>query len=135
MTRPCFLVMDPEHPGSISTRKLVIESAKFNVITSYNAKEAIETLRRFPGVDGAVLDGRIQDMDIVKVARELKKINPNLPLILVDSPGGDLPAPMDFLVESLNPRGLLEMLQSLCPEATEFIEQNDRKLEAEQEPM
>ncbi len=125
--------MDPEHPGSISTRKLVIESAKFNVITSYSAKEAIETLRRFPHVDGAVLDGRTEDMDIVKLAHELKKINPKLPLILVDSPGEELPAPLDYLVESLNPRGLLQMLQTLCPEATEYIERHDRKLEEEQE--
>ena len=28
MIRPCFLVVDNEYPGSISTRKLVLESAK-----------------------------------------------------------------------------------------------------------
>jgi hypothetical protein len=26
--RPCFLVLDQEYPGSISTRKLVIETRK-----------------------------------------------------------------------------------------------------------
>jgi hypothetical protein len=34
MDRPCFLVVDQEYPGSISTRKLVIETGKFNVITA-----------------------------------------------------------------------------------------------------
>jgi hypothetical protein len=34
MDRPCFLVVDREYPGSISTRKLVIETGKFNVITA-----------------------------------------------------------------------------------------------------
>lgn len=132
MTRPCFLVIDPEHPGSISTRKLVIESAKFNVITSYSASEAIETLRRFPALDGIVLDGRMPDMDIVPLAQALKEISP-IPIILVDSPGELKPAPVDHLIESLNPRGLLDMLQKLCPEATNYIEQHDRKLESEQQ--
>ncbi|GAC1427077.1 MAG: hypothetical protein NVSMB62_24780 [Acidobacteriaceae bacterium] len=132
MTRPCFLVVDPEHPGSISTRKLVIESAKFNVITSYTAKEAIDTLRRFPAIDGIVLDGRMPDMPVVPLAETLKKISP-VPIILVDSPGELKPEPVDYLIESLNPRGLLDMLQSLCPEATAYIEQHDRQLESEQE--
>ena len=39
--------MDAEFPGSISSRKLVIETAKFNVITAYSGTEAIETLERF----------------------------------------------------------------------------------------
>lgn len=36
MIRPCFLVIDREFPGSISTRKLVLETAKFNVLTAYS---------------------------------------------------------------------------------------------------
>ena len=40
--RPCFIVVDPEHSDSISTRKLVIESAKLNVITAYSAAEALD---------------------------------------------------------------------------------------------
>jgi hypothetical protein len=39
MIRPCFLVVDQEHSGSISTRKLVIETAKFNVLTAYSGAE------------------------------------------------------------------------------------------------
>lgn len=62
MTRPCFLVVDREHSGSISTRKLVIETAKFNVITAYSSDEAIDTLRRFPAVSGIVLDAGMKDM-------------------------------------------------------------------------
>ena len=49
MVRPCFLVIDREYASSISTRKLVIETAKLNVITAYSGAEAIETLKRFPG--------------------------------------------------------------------------------------
>jgi len=52
--RPCFLIIDKQYPGSISTRKLVIETAMLNVLTAYSAQEAVETLYRYPGVDGVV---------------------------------------------------------------------------------
>ena len=36
-----------------------IESAKLNVITAYDAEEALATLRRFPHVDGVVVNASI----------------------------------------------------------------------------
>ena len=62
VVRPCFLVIDREFPGSISTRKLVIETAKFNVLTAYSAQEAIETLKTFSAVQGVVLDSEVAGM-------------------------------------------------------------------------
>ena len=70
--RPCFLVVDNEYPGSISTRKLVIESAKLNVITAYSAEEAIETLNRFPNVDGVVMDTQLQGRPCSEVVQLLR---------------------------------------------------------------
>ena len=56
-------MIDREFAGSISTRKLLIETAKFNVITAYSASEAIETIGRFPAVNGVVLDASLGDME------------------------------------------------------------------------
>src|ERR1700692_3947670 len=64
MLRPCFLVVDREFPGSISTRKLVIETAKFNVLTAYSAEEAMELLERSPAVSGVVIDDGIEGVAI-----------------------------------------------------------------------
>ena len=52
MIRPCFLVVDREFPGSVSTRKLVIETAKFNVLTAYSGREALEMHAREHEVRG-----------------------------------------------------------------------------------
>ena len=71
MTRPCFLVIDREFPGSISTRKLVIETAKFNVITAYSGLEAFDTVQRFPALSGAVVDGGIEDIPCADLVRVL----------------------------------------------------------------
>lgn len=131
MVRPCFLVMDPEHPGSISTRKLVIETAKFNVITAYSGREAIATLERFPALDGAVLDARATDMPVDTLIERMRLIKQRIPVVVIAAPGIPEPAEANYTLESLNPRALLEVLKEICPEETDEIEQHDRDLEAE----
>lgn len=116
--RPCFLVVDNEYPESISTRKLVIETAKMNVITTYSVEEAIETLVRFPAVDGVVIDSEVKGIPCAKLVTHLQAIRPNLPVVVV-SPGGDERCEgQHHHVSSYNPRELLTKLQQICP--TEF---------------
>jgi response regulator RpfG family c-di-GMP phosphodiesterase len=116
--RPCFLVVDNEYPESISTRKLVIETAKINVITTYSGEEAIETLSRFPAVDGVVLDSEVRGIPCAKLIARLHEIRPDLPMVVV-SPGGDERCEgKHHHVSGYNPRELLTKLQQICP--TEF---------------
>lgn len=113
--RPCFLVVDNEYPESISTRKLVIETAKMNVLTTYSAHEAIETLARFPAVDAVVLDREVRDMPCAKLIARLEAVRPDIPVIVV-SPGGDEQCDGEHdHVSGYNPRELLTKLQQLCP--------------------
>jgi CheY-like chemotaxis protein len=131
MIRPCFLVIDREFPGSISTRKLVIETAKFNVLTAYSGKEAIEIFRRFSAVSGVVLDGGIDDVSCADVARELKQINPACPIVVIAAPGFTGCPQSDFQLESFDPAKLLEILKSIKPEATAEIEERNETLSRE----
>ena len=87
MIRPCFLVIDREFPGSISTRKLVIETAKFNVLTAYSGKEALEVFARFPAVSGVVLDGGLDDISCDEVAKKIKLLQPMVPIVVIAAPG------------------------------------------------
>src|SRR5277367_7155698 len=87
MNRPCFLVIDREFPGSISTRKLVIETAKFNVLNAYSGQEALEVLSRFPAVSGVVLDGGIEDIPCDELAVQMKSLHPSLPIVVIETPG------------------------------------------------
>ena len=86
MIRPCFLVVDGEHSASISTRKLVIETAKMNVITAYSSQEAIETLEMFPAVHGVVLDAGIKDMPCGELVEHLKRLKPQVPVVVIGTP-------------------------------------------------
>jgi CheY-like chemotaxis protein len=131
MTRPCFLVVDREFPGSISTRKLVIETAKFNVITAYSGQEALEMLRRFPAVDGVVMDGELDDIPSEHLTQKLKKIEPKLPVIVICSPGyADCPS-ADVQLESFQPQKLLEALRKLKPREADAIEKHDEDINVE----
>ena len=79
MTRPCFLVVDREYASNISTRKLVIETAKLNVITAYSGAEAVETFKRFPNIDGIVIDEDVRDIPFKDLADEDLNPSPRKP--------------------------------------------------------
>ncbi len=123
--RPCFLVIDPEFPGTISTRKLVIETAKFNVITVYSGHEAIETLRRFPRLHGVVMDARVPDIPCAELSEKLRAINPEIPIVITSGRGYDDCGPTAHHLETYDPKDLLNMLKALYPEQTAQIMQHD----------
>jgi DNA-binding NtrC family response regulator len=128
MIRPCFLVIDREFPGSISTRKLVIETAKFNVLTAYSGKEALEVFNRFPNVSGVVLDGGLEDVSCNDLARQIKSVQPKIPIIVISTPGFDGCPDADFHLQSFDPAKLLDILRNLKPEASAEIEKRNEEL-------
>jgi len=129
MIRPCFLVVDRETSSSISTRKLVIETAKFNVITAYSSNEAIQTLIKFPAIDGIVADSGMTDMPCSELIDALKQIRSDIPIVIICTPRGTSCDRADHILESFNPKALLGLLQSLHPEATAQIEKQNEDLE------
>ena len=132
MVRPCFLVIDREFAGSISTRKLVIETAKFNVLTAYSSQEALDTLKAYPSVNGAVVDASMPDMSCSELIAALKEMKPNLPVIAVSAPGTAACRGADFHLESFDPKKLLGILQSLEPQQTAAIEKRNEELSVDQ---
>jgi response regulator RpfG family c-di-GMP phosphodiesterase len=128
LIRPCFLVVDQEHSGSISTRKLVIETAKFNVITAYSGAEAIQTLKKFPAMDGVVIDAGIADLPCSEVVKQLKAIQRNVIIVVVGTLGNDPCVGADHYLETFDPAKLLGLLQKLQPEKTAIILQMDERL-------
>jgi DNA-binding NtrC family response regulator len=131
IVRPCFLVIDREFPGSISTRKLVLETAKFNVLTSYSAQEAIETLKAFPALQGVVLDSDVADMPCEDLVNRLKSINAAIPIIAVCGPGDPPCTNADYQLESFEPRVLLDLLEKLLKAQSAAIEKREEELHRE----
>ena len=128
MVRPCFLVVDKEHSASISTRKLVIETAKFNVLTAYSLQEALDTHSLFPNVCGVVLDSALGELECSGAIRELKSRAPNLPIVVVRAPVGQSCEGADHYLESFEPHRLLELLRTMQPRETAEIEARNEEL-------
>ncbi len=136
MQRPCFLVLDREFPGSISTRKLVIETAKLNVITVYDPDEAIETLRRFPNVDGVVFDAEMEGAaSCSKLTERLRAVRSDVRIVVTSAGGIPLCGQAPQYVESHDPERLLNFLKGLCEGATNRALQREEQLYQEQSAL
>jgi len=129
MLRPCFLVIDRETSTGISTRKLILETAKFNVITAYSSAEAIETLRKYPALDGVVTDSGMTDMPCHELVLALKQLRPDIPVIVVCTPRHPECDVADHTLDSFDPKRLLALLQRLHPVEAALIEQRNEDLE------
>lgn len=126
MVRPCFLVIDKEYPGSISTRKLVIETALLNVVTAYSGEEGIQTLARFPNVDGVVLDTEVHGLPCHKLIERLRTIRRDIPIITVSPSGHEPCGGEQYHVSSYDPRDLLAQLQHICSkEIRKAVQENE----------
>jgi DNA-binding response OmpR family regulator len=109
----------------------VIETAKFNVLTAYSGKEALDIFKRFPAVNGVVLDGGLDDVSCSDVAREVKQLQPKMPVIVIAAPGFSGCPEADYQIESFDPGKLLEILRGLRPQASAQIEKHDEELSRE----
>ena len=104
-----ILMMEEEQPEGLSARKLVVETAKHNVLTAYTAEEGIDLLRRFPNIDAVLVHARVLEKHPDVVAR-VKTMSARTPIILA-SPGGEQKPPgVTFTVDSHQPIQLLQLL-------------------------
>lgn len=80
--RPTFLVVDVVTPNALSDLKLALEVAKFNVLTSFTASEALATARKFD-VDAFVIDSVLLDASPEELIQELQRLYPAKPCVVV----------------------------------------------------
>jgi CheY-like chemotaxis protein len=80
-----ILCIDDEEPGLV-VRKLLLEEAGYKVLTARSGPEGIRLFKAEP-VDAVILDYWMSGMNGVAVARELKRLSPNLPIIILSAYG------------------------------------------------
>ena len=103
-------MIEVEQPEGLSTRKLVLETARHNVITAYSTRVGIKLLRRFPNVDVVVLHTELEDFSFKQSIRELKDARSDVPVIGI-SPLADRDMDgADYMISSHDPHALLELL-------------------------
>lgn len=111
MRRPIFLIAEPEPEQALSARKLVIETAKFNVVTAHSGKELLDSIEQFPNVDAVILHSSLPG-GIVQLAKQVKAKLPKKPIITL-SPSANLERVADHALSSHDPEELVGLLREL----------------------
>lgn len=112
VARPTFLMAEPEPQQALSARKLVLETAKFNVITAHSASEATELCQRFPSIDALIVHASLEG-ECAKVVAQFKAGDEKKPAILLAPSSSSSCDGVDHNVSSHSPEELLRLLREL----------------------
>jgi CheY-like chemotaxis protein len=118
MSRPgghrlTFLVIEEEPAQGLSTRKLLLESAKHNVLTAYSPEEGTKMFQRFPNVDVVAIDGGFGRPVCGTLARSLKAQNPEIRVVAFMPQVAAHCDWADHTTNSHDPAGLLKLLEKM----------------------
>lgn len=103
-----ILMIESEQPEGISSRKLVVETAKHNVITAYQPDTGLALLRRFPAVDAVLIHATV--LDHLPLIGQVREVSPGVPIIIATPRPADLYEGADYTVPSHEPQALLDLL-------------------------
>jgi CheY-like chemotaxis protein len=79
----CILCIDDEHPD-LEVRKALLESAGYCVLPASSGREGIRLFRESrEAIDAVVLDYWMAGMNGLAVAREMKRLRPEVPIIML----------------------------------------------------
>jgi DNA-binding response OmpR family regulator len=130
MPRPTLLVAEPEPGQALSTRKLLLETAKFNVLTAHSGTEALDLFNRFPNLDLVILvdSKRIDCEEIGRRVRTKSKI----PIVALSPLIGKSCRSADHNLSSHEPEALLELIRSLLGDPRSQDESQSQEAEAQE---
>lgn len=104
-----ILMIEEEQPEGLSARKLVVETAKHNVLTAYNAKDGLDLLRRFPNVDMVMVHAGLLSK-IPNLLADVRALCDAKPIILASPYADDARPDADYVVDSHKPHDLIRLL-------------------------
>ena len=113
MPRPTLLVAEREPLQALSTRKLILETAKFNVITAHSTREALDLFGLFPNISIAVL-AMDEAINCEAIADAIRKARPQVPIIGLSPQNADHCAYADHTISSFEPEALVQLVRSIA---------------------
>lgn len=117
MRRPTFIVAEPEPDQALSSRKILLETFKFNVITAHSEPEMFELLDTFPNVDAVILHDDTPGTTTREIVKGIKQRLPKMPVLALSPRGDESGRLADHVVNSHKPEELLQLLQTLFGDA------------------
>ena len=114
MPRAAFLIIEAEPLEGVSIRKLVLETAKHNVLTAHSAAEGLEMLQRFPNVDAVVFHAELSDMSADEFIRRFEEKNSKVPLVLISPTPAVHSSSVRKVISSHDPQALMNLLEGIA---------------------
>lgn len=105
------LMMEEEQPEGLSSRKLVVETVKHNVLTAYTLKDGLDLLHRFPNVDIIMVHSRLLE-EKPDLLAEVRTVCPDKPIILATPFASETLPEANYVVDSHRPHDLVKLLGS-----------------------
>ncbi len=96
----------------MSVRKLVLETAKFNVLTAHSTREALDLFQLFPNISAAIVVGS-NTVNCELVARHIKTATDKVPVVFLAQMAGSVCRDADHRLPSHEPELLLELVRRL----------------------
>ena len=118
MLRPTFLIAEPEPEHALSTRKLVLETAKYNVITAHSSQELREAIEVFPGCNAIIIHEHLLQ-DPAAMIKDVKRRLSNTPVILLSPNLGEMVG-ADYRLGSHDAQELLQLVRRLFGDPREI---------------
>ena len=119
--RPTFLVVEPEPGHALSTRKILLETAKFNVITAHSWPEASALFAQFPDINGVILTNEVDDgissEDFTQIVRTKK---PKMPIVVIGDRFDNKPGEPSYRIPPYEPEQLILLLRELFGDPRPF---------------
>lgn len=110
--RPTLIVAEAEPGQALSTRKLVLETAKFNVLTAHSTEEALDVFQSFPNAS-CVIAAEGETIDCERILKFARTIRDDIPLIALSPRQAFSCAFADHHVSSHDPEALVQLVRSL----------------------
>jgi CheY-like chemotaxis protein len=97
------LCIDDQAEGLV-IRKLFLESIGYEVLTASSGRAGLDLVAKQP-IDAVVLDYRMPEMDGEAVATELRRVRPDLPIVLLSGYVPEVPPRVRHLVSAFVSKG------------------------------
>jgi CheY-like chemotaxis protein len=114
--RKATILCIDDHWNGLIGRKMLLEQSGYDVLEASDGDDALKLFRSKP-VDAVVLDYQMPGMNGDVVAQKMKRINSNVPIMLLSAygplPKNKLASVDKFLSKSQPPNILLSTLQTM----------------------
>jgi len=121
-----LLVAEPEPEQALSVRKLVLETAKFNVLTAHSTREALDLFCLFPNLSVAILVNGT-GIDCQGVAKAIKKTTDRVQVVFLTARIGGVCKYADHNISSMEPDTLVDIIRSLVGDPRRMDESPSRR--------